>query len=267
MLERDRGCQLRSIRLAARALIPSAVLNALGRQAEEAPLPTVEVIFPPSFSSADIGSYAQWGEDLAIDAILGCPQDGFYVDVGANEPTELNNTKRFSLRGWAGINVEPDPATYSRLVEDRRRDVNLNVGIAGTPGTLEFYRFEPNFLSTFDHPTALSQLEISPGSKLVEVMQIPVMTLKSVLDEHLPPETRIDFFSVDVEGSDLEVLESNDWVRYRPRLVMVELTRSGQLIQDYLDSVGYSYVWCNGLNGLFADKKWLDSASLHTGAG
>ena len=52
---------------------------------------------------------------------------------------------------------------------------------------------------------------------------VKAMPLSSVLDIHLPRGKSIDFLDVDVEGADLEVLKSNDWDKYRPRYIMVEV--------------------------------------------
>ena len=38
----------------------------------------------------------------------------------------------------------------------------------------------------------------------------------------MPKGQAIDFLNVDVEGHDLEVLESNDWKRFRPKVIVVE---------------------------------------------
>lgn len=67
---------------------------------------------------------------------------------------------------------------------------------------------------------------------MVEVLEIPVRTLGSIFSEHLPAQTEIDFMGVDVEGIDLSALMDNDWQRYRPHWIMVELTRSAQEILD-----------------------------------
>lgn len=52
--------------------------------------------------------------------------------------------------------------------------------------------------------------------------QIPMYPLRDVLDEHLQPGQVIVFLSIDVEGLDQQVIESNDWVRFRPFFVPVE---------------------------------------------
>jgi hypothetical protein len=46
--------------------------------------------------------------------------------------------------------------------------------------------------------------------------------LAEILDRYLPAGQSIDFLTVDVEGMDEEVLRSNDWVKYRPQLVLAE---------------------------------------------
>jgi hypothetical protein len=51
---------------------------------------------------------------------------------------------------------------------------------------------------------------------------VPILPLATVLERHLPNGQEIDFMTVDVEGHDFEVLESNDWTRFRPKLIVVE---------------------------------------------
>jgi hypothetical protein len=66
--------------------------------------------------------------------------------------------------------------------------------------------------------------------------------LREILDEYLPVRQKVDFMNVDVEGKDLEVLESNDWVKYRPTLVVVEDNApkpEASAIVAKMDSWGY----------------------------
>ncbi|HZY84782.1 MAG TPA: hypothetical protein VFE78_08120, partial [Gemmataceae bacterium] len=51
-------------------------------------------------------SYAQNGEDVLLGRLFGGQPDGFYVDVGASDPTDLSLTRHFYERGWRGVNVE-----------------------------------------------------------------------------------------------------------------------------------------------------------------
>ena len=76
-------------------------------------------------------------------------------------------------------------------------------------------------------------------------MQLKVERLDTLLSQHLPHHQTIGFLSVDAEGWDPLVLRSNDWVRFRPRCVLVEAlgsslaTLSSSLVHAHLASVGY----------------------------
>src|SRR3989344_6416322 len=69
-------------------------------------------------------SYSQNNEDLKIDELLNYPSKGFYVDVGAYDPDRFSNTKRFYLKGWRGINIEPDVYSFNKFLEKRPEDIN-----------------------------------------------------------------------------------------------------------------------------------------------
>jgi FkbM family methyltransferase len=70
-------------------------------------------------------SYAQEGEDVLLDRLLAKQTDGFYVDVGAHHPKRFSNTHYFYMRGWSGINIEPNPVVVGSFRQMRRRDINL----------------------------------------------------------------------------------------------------------------------------------------------
>lgn len=169
--------------------------------------------YAPSFSSA--------GEDMILRHMLGSEKmSGFYVDVGAFHPTLFSNTYFFYLNGWRGINVEARPGSKTLFDKVRPRDVNLEVGISRQRGELTYYFIaEDSPMNSFS-PEFLQQIEMVEAVR----SKIPVSTLPlaEVLDRHLPKGQSIDFLTVDVEGHDYEVLESNDWQRFRPRLIVVE---------------------------------------------
>jgi hypothetical protein len=90
------------------------------------------------------------------------------------------------------------------------------------------------------------------------------MPLAEILNAHLPDGRSIDFLTVDAEGLDLEVLCSNDWARFRPKVVVVEdpdalilddLGRSE--VANYLRERGYKPC-AKSLHSLFlADERRL----------
>ena len=169
--------------------------------------------YAPSFSSA--------GEDMILRHLLGSDKmSGFYVDVGAFHPTLFSNTYFFYLNGWRGINVEARPGSKQLFDKVRPRDVNLELGVSRERGSMTYYFIaEDSPMNSFS-PDFLRQIKMLEHVK----SQIPVSTLPlaEVLERHVPAGQSIDFMNVDVEGHDFEVLESNDWARFRPRIIVVE---------------------------------------------
>lgn len=200
------------------------------------------------------GSYSQLGEDLVMDELLGRRKHGFYVDVGANHPVSGNNTRRFHKRGWRGINVEPHPRAFVKLVSDRKNDVNLNVGLGLVPGVKPYFIFRASNMSTFSREEA--DLWVADGHDIEETRDVEVRTLVQVLDEH-GPSGPIDIMSIDTQGWELEVLEGNDWARFRPRVLCVETgsgsrARAGRSpVDDYLSGLGYRKMHDNGVNSIY----------------
>jgi FkbM family methyltransferase len=165
-------------------------------------------------------SYAQEGEDQILLRALHDVSRGFYVDVGAHHPMRFSNTYLFYLRGWRGLNIEPDPSVQREMNRARPRDINLPFGVSDMPGELNYFRFNEPALNTFD--VALAKQRQRPPYFLQDTIKVPVFCLDELLSRYLPARTAIDFLTVDAEGFDYKVLVSNDWTRFRPRYVVAE---------------------------------------------
>ena len=74
-------------------------------------------------------SYAQTREDVLLWRALHNVHRGFYIDVGAHDPTALSVTRAFYDHGWHGINIEPNPSYAEKLRKERPRDVTLEVAL------------------------------------------------------------------------------------------------------------------------------------------
>ena len=84
-------------------------------------------------------SYSQNNEDVLLWRALGHIKNGYYIDVGANDPVEHSVTKAFYDAGWNGISIEPLPSFHQAFEEQRPRDVNLAVAAGATDGELTLY--------------------------------------------------------------------------------------------------------------------------------
>ena len=199
--------------------------------------------------------YAQRGEDRMLLNFLGLwpsakNRTGFYVDIGAWEPSLDSVTKHFYDHGWNGINVEPSPFYYPKLVEERPRDINLMFAISDEPGWGPMTFFEGSGLSTLNEEFA------AEGAKQFESIRLNTraVRLDAMLDEYLPVDQSIDFLKIDVEGWEKYVIQSNDWEKYRPRILVIESTLPNSPIQNHhkwepiVLAARYEYLDFDGLN-------------------
>lgn len=194
-----------------------------------------------------VQSWSQESEDLILSRIFGPEYKGFYVDVGAHHPRRFSNTNLFYRRGWHGINIDANPKFLKAFNLERKRDININVGVGQKEGFLTYFSFNEPALNTFSEELAKLREENSPDYRIVETLKIEVLPLRTILETNLPPDQNIDFISVDVEGLDEEVLCSNDWEKFRPRVVVFEILEADlaeiqQLpVVKMLQSYGYTF--------------------------
>lgn len=205
-------------------------------------------------------SYSQTGEDLILNFLLKNKKNGFYVDIGANDPININNTYFFYKKGWNGINIEPNNLKNKLLASFRKRDLNLNIGIGTKNENIDFYCFREDVLSTFSKSVADDYTKM--GHKILEIKKIQVYPLSLIFDKHLNGRN-IDFLSIDTEGNDLDVLKSNDWNKYRPNFLIIETLEykkdnSGKKLNNlynaHLNSLGYEKIAETYINTIYHDK-------------
>ncbi len=195
-------------------------------------------------------SYSQFGEDAVVKPIIGHRQTpGVYVDVGCFHPVRLSNTYALYLEGWSGLCVDPN-ATFARdWRELRPRDRHLNVAISSSEGHA-FY-VEDSTSPNLNRIVNRVEGPIAAG-RMVETKR-----LEHVLAQEWGDRQTIDLMTVDCEGHDLSVVMSNDFSRYRPRVLIVEDTAplgEGSLHEFCLAS-GYTLVAATHLSRVYKDTK------------
>lgn len=170
--------------------------------------------------------YSQDGEEVFLRELFRKRDHGIYVDIGANHPFRFSNTYWAYLKGWRGINIEPDIINYELLRNIRKDDININCGISDEETWLSYYIFRENALNTF------CCNEIENMDDVTDVVKVPVRRLDTILREHNIYE--IDFMDIDVEGMELKVLNSIPWDEIKISCILVE--QRGMSLYDVLES-------------------------------
>jgi FkbM family methyltransferase len=152
---------------------------------------------------------------------IGNKKKGFYVDIGAFHPKQFSNTYFFYKKGWRGVVVEPN-VTLCRLFERiRPRDICLNIGVGKKESVLDYFMMDSPATNTFNEAEARESVE-KAGRKIIGKRPVAILPLSKILYQYVPKNLEIDLMSIDTEGMDFEVLESNDWRLYRPQIIICE---------------------------------------------
>jgi FkbM family methyltransferase len=171
-------------------------------------------------------SWSQEGEDLILSRYFeNLKTKGFYVDVGAHHPLRFSNTYKFYKQGWHGINIDAMPGSMDLFNRLRPRDTNLEIAVSDSKQIMTYYAFNEPALNGFSKELTEHRDGLA-NNKIIFKKDIETSPLGEILDQYMPKDQDIDFLSVDVEGLDFAVLKSNNWVKYSPELILIEICGS-----------------------------------------
>jgi hypothetical protein len=165
--------------------------------------------------------YGFTGEDRLIESLLKTriTYNGFYVDVGCNDPRFLSNSFLFYRRGWRGICVDANEKLINKHRTIRPNDTAICALVSDTTQERTFYELTNSVLSTTE--TQFLSEYVAQGQQINKARRLQPQTLTQILDTCQAPAV-FDYLSVDAEEHDLQVLQSLDFNRYTPRLIVVE---------------------------------------------
>ena len=194
-----------------------------------------------------VKSYSQEGEDMILRRIFDKVKTGFYIDVGAYHPKKYSNTYYFYKLGWRGINIDAMPESMEKFKNIRPRDINIEVPISSKKQILTYYAFNEPALNSFNKEISYER-NGKDGYKIIFEKDIETATLSEVIEKNIPSNIKeISFLSIDVETLDFDVLQSNNWEKYRPLVVLIEdiffdiNNLASSNIYNYLKERGYDF--------------------------
>ena len=204
-------------------------------------------------------SYAQNFEDVMLWRALKHIEQGFYIDVGANDPTIDSVTKAFYERGWRGINIEPLMSHYKDLQVERPRDINLCCAAGETSGEIEVFECDIRGFATAEQ--SFADKYVQEGHAGV-YHRVPLRTLSDICQEYVSGE--IHFLKIDVEGLEKHVISGADFHKFRPWIVVVEATKPNSTEEEHeqweglLFAVSYQFAYADGLNRFYVASERVD---------
>ncbi|MEM6291498.1 MAG: FkbM family methyltransferase [Myxococcota bacterium] len=209
-------------------------------------------------------SYAQQGEDLIVLqalTMLGIGKPS-YLDVGAFHPMIGSNTYLMYAAGGRGVLVEPNPAMTKMLAEVRPKDVVVNAGVGiGEATEADYYLIKDRpQLNTFSK--AQVDRYVAEGGTLEKTVPMKLERIDALIESHF--KTAPDFLSIDVEGLDLEILQTMNFDKHRPTVLCVESAVYGTTglvrpLIEFMRAKGYAVRGGSMINTMFVDEARLEA--------
>jgi FkbM family methyltransferase len=178
--------------------------------------------------------------------------NGYYVEIGANDGISQSNSLYFERKkNWTGILVEPDKQNFWQLTRNRKKSNKFfNCACVSFQFKEDFIEFiysnlmsvTINDRSEFDKLSrhTLSGKRFLAKDEEVQTYLVPAMHLETILEQANAPQL-MDFFSLDVEGNELEVLKGLNHDKYRFKYILVE-TKEFATISSYLKNAQYHLI-------------------------
>jgi len=166
---------------------------------------------------------SQFGEEKFILSFFDKEYKGKFVDIGCFHPTRHNNTYTMYKSGWHGINIDLNPLTIELFNFARSKDININAAISDNEENKTLYfvdelntqnTLEANHLSFLKKHHNLKEEEISE-------QEVKTKKLDKILDSYKFND--IDFMNIDVEGHELNILNSIDFLKYNIKFICIEM--------------------------------------------
>lgn len=205
--------------------------------------------------------YGQFGEDQYLERYFaekyGANYVGNCIDIGASDGMNGSNTYFFEKNGWDCICVEANP-NYADAAKKIRKNV-FNFGISNIDkkdADFMIYTLYDGSETAISSLTIDSRLENQLNNliKSTSIIQIEILTLDTLLDS-INYCKKIDFVSIDTEGTEIDVLGGFDLLRWKPEILVIENNYKDVIISEYASKYNYEKMEIElGVNQLYKYK-------------
>ena len=172
-------------------------------------------------------SFSQLGQDFIALALSGAKDDGFFVEFGACDGMRHSNT--FSLEkvfNWKGILAEPAKIWHHSLLKNRNCLIDTRCVYSKSNYLLPFLEVKKDKNISYGASSLVdfanngdwaSNLRLKNNNEY----EVKTISLNDLLEEYNAPQ-KIDFMSIDTEGSELEIIEKLNFEKYKIRFLCIE---------------------------------------------
>jgi FkbM family methyltransferase len=162
-------------------------------------------------------SYSQYGEDFVVYSFFKKRTTGLLIDIGAFDGYHISNSYALYKKGWETIAIEANPIFFDFLIKNRPDAININKALVGNEDQKEIvFQTEPTGLYSGVKPNTI-WFDATNSNEI----RVPACTLNQIAKDYTVNK-KIDCISIDVEGTEEEILSGFDFDTYKPTMLIIE---------------------------------------------
>jgi len=169
--------------------------------------------------------YSQFGQSQYVDKLLKGRHNGVFLECGAWDGVTLSKSLFFEIhRNWTGILIEANPERVKSLIQRNRNAYVVRACLSVTKKPyLARYTMPNNVGGGLSSSVTKDKIKFfkrySKSSVLPEiyVQCFPLTSILDALSIH-----HIDYLSLDVEGSEIEILQTVNWKKLTVDVFTIE---------------------------------------------
>ena len=207
--------------------------------------------------------FSQDNQDKFVDQYFKQKRNGVFLEVGAGDGIVFSNSLFFEReRNWTGLLIEPTRYLFERLLKVHRKAyaVNACLSVEKHISLVKFYGADllGGIEKVMEGPMLNRAKAAAPHVKATDTLCIPVYSLLEAINM-----LHINFFSLDVEGAELEILKTIPFAKVKIDLFLIEYAIPGggtreklNALNKFFENLGtYKQVHVTGQDVVFALKE------------
>ena len=196
-------------------------------------------------------SYSQRSQDLFALYINSKRKEKyeskFCIEFGAGDGLYLSNTKILSDNDYKSILIEPSIKLFQKLVQNRKKDICLNLLVKDTYDKSEYISFDnAGLFSKKSSLIAQDQNRSIFDNNFTHKTYVKSEYLNNIIKKQVPTIKHFAYLSIDTEGNEYEILQTINFKEFSFNCLTVECnfySESRDLIIRYMNKNGYNVIF------------------------
>ena len=207
---------------------------------------------------------SQAGQDKIIkDVFFNNKKNGFFIEIGAYDGIMGSNCYHFEkYLNWDGIALEPSSIQFEKLKKNRKCKL-FNDAISYEVKEVEFMEVTEGLtqMSGINNDSFKRNINIISNNHASKMRAINMKTI--TFDQIVSKNTKIDYLSVDIEGEEMDLLNSINFNDYEIKVISVENNiPKTQNFKNFFDIKNFTYYDRVGQDEIFYNSNSNDNICI-----